>query len=642
MGPGGEDGGTTARASAGPSGGVRLAGALALVVACAAVLPAARARHLRPGEPASVATLYRHRAGDVQYFPLVAALARGEVREFTVREAAGTGILSFPVASLAVHAACWRAFGPATGTLLADAAVAVAYFLLLAMLLRAAGVAPGWAAGLALGPACHLTPALTVGLGEATLPLVAGLWGERFPRPFVSEVFVLAALVLLARLWARRAEAGPATWGALGLTLALVVQSDIYPAVPLAGASALAWLGSLRRSAGGAARGALAAGSAFALALIPFALQRLGEHPDVPARFGVFPVDRRHPPFDIQEPLHALPYLGVLALVAGATWAWRSEVDADRGAGEARAQLRVWLLLGVIVALAHLAMPISAAALGRAIQVFQFPIRSRMFRSYAVFLALGWVVERAGRATLGRPRLPRLEVATAVALVAGGVLALTWRRGAGSDGPLRPEVYPAVDPAGAGPYRAEFADLARHLEGAARGRRPVLGTLDPQIYSWWLSFTDGYSFLAEAFVSTASDRTVERRLAALGRRLGATPDDYMALIRERGTLWFWLGSVKYQASRAYHLAPEVEYDPATRREIREGSLYNNFNVALPAGEAERLRRDYVGPESPEVEQARLDVIVLTTGGPLGHLAPPAADWRPTFRSPRFRVYERNR
>ena len=92
-----------------------------------------------------------------------------------------------------------------------------------------------------------------------------------------------------------------------------------------------------------------------------------------------------------------------------------------------------------------------------------------------------------------------------------GLLALTWRGSSGYDGHLRPEVYPAPDRPGERPYRAEFADLARHLASLSENRRPVLATLDPVIYSWWMTFTGGYSFLAEAFVSTTSDREAERR-----------------------------------------------------------------------------------------------------------------------------------
>ena len=625
-------------------GAVWLALALSAVSALSAILPYLHARMMHPNEPASVSVLYRHRVGDVQYFPFVAALSRGEFREFSVKEEVGSRVLSFPFASLLLHAGCFRVFGPLCGFALADAIVTVVYYWLLVAFFRSAGIPLGVASLFALLTACHFPPVIDVGIPDRTLPLISPIWGERFPRPFVSEVFVLGSMVALAFLVARGRRPGlPTLWVAFGSSLALVLQSDIYPAIPLAGASTLVLLATARRSPGRACLHGLTALAAFVLFCIPFLIQRVVEAADVPVRFGVFPVARSRPLIDWLEPLYAIPYLSVLWGAYAATRAFHVEIDRMGGGGRAESLAKLWLLLGVLVVLAHVAMPLSTVVLGKAIQPFQFPIRSRMFRSYAVLLCLAWGLDMVGRTLIGRLGLRRWFVMAPLAVgLSMSLLALTWRGSSGYDGHLRPEVYPEPTRPDELTYRVELADLARHLASLSENRRPVLATLDPVIYSWWLTFTGGYSFLAEAFVSTTSDREAERRLAVYCKILGATPDQYVSFLKLRGTLWFWLGANKYQASRAFAFAPASEYEPDVREEIRTGSLYNNFNVALPSVQVARLERDFLALRPGDLDREELDIIIVTRGGPLSGCSPPVETWRTSFESPRFRVFTRRR
>ena len=141
-----------------PRGAVLLILALSAVSALSAILPYLHARKTWPDEPPSISVLYRHRMGDVQYFPFVAALSRGEFREFSVKEEVGSRVLSFPFAPLLLHAGCFRSFGPLCGYALADATVTVVYYWLLLALFRTSGISLRAAAAFALLPACHFPP----------------------------------------------------------------------------------------------------------------------------------------------------------------------------------------------------------------------------------------------------------------------------------------------------------------------------------------------------------------------------------------------------------------------------------------------------------------------------------------------------
>src|SRR5262249_22758251 len=157
---------------------------------------------------------------------MAAALGRLELGESMLFERAGQGISSFPIVSIAPHALSLALFG-AYGFLVADLLIYLAYYFAVVGLLRIARIPTLLRNAVALVLVCGGAnfQYLLAKLGPSwswdffrSWDLMFWVWGERFPRPFVSELFLLAALA--AALWliqSRRNLSRPRNWALAGL-----------------------------------------------------------------------------------------------------------------------------------------------------------------------------------------------------------------------------------------------------------------------------------------------------------------------------------------------------------------------------------------------------------------------------------------
>ncbi len=181
---------------------------------------------------------------------------------------------------------------------------------------------------------------------------------------------------------AKTARLGVA-WACLGAALALVVQSDIYCAFTLLGAFALLVLYMWWLKAQGIYRNAAIAIGTMVVLCVPFVLQRLLEHPDLPVRYGIFHVQRLRPLFDLQRMVRSGVPLAVLGCTYGLARVFRVEIDRLYGNGWARSLRGLVIFFCAIIVLGYAAMPISTIVLGKAIQIYHFPWRARDFSTYA-------------------------------------------------------------------------------------------------------------------------------------------------------------------------------------------------------------------------------------------------------------------
>src|SRR5207244_3146161 len=77
--------------------------------------------------------------GDSDYYQQVAALAHLQLGETVVKEFAGTGVRSFPFASIVVHSVLFRLAG-VYGFIVGDIVVTILFFIALTALLTGCGV----------------------------------------------------------------------------------------------------------------------------------------------------------------------------------------------------------------------------------------------------------------------------------------------------------------------------------------------------------------------------------------------------------------------------------------------------------------------------------------------------------------------
>lgn len=580
------------------------------------------------GEPLAVTALYRP-GGDIQYFELVASLSRGELGESNLLELAGTGVHPFPLASIALHATLFAVLG-AVGLLVADALATLAFTIALTFLGRILELPARLAAafaGLVATTAYVVLWPLTDRLGWGK----DLLWGDRFPRPSVSEIFFVLALCAAAGL-AMRIEARRrwTFWVGAGVALSLCLQSDIYSAFIVGLVMASAWAYALATVP--SRRRELVAGAAMTAAALgatawPFVLQRSSTPVEILRRWGAYPLPRSVALGWIREVPLAGPLL--FALVAAAVVLLMKR-EAPR---------RVLAFWALAVAVAALAMPVFFGILGQGIYPYMFPDRLRRVALYgALFVALAATSKlHAGRAgsSLGQRLTRWAPAAVLVAMVA--MIGLRSVDNARRTTHTRRNWY---DFGAIAPYRPAFVELTRELE-KSRGRgRVVLGTFDQQVHIQWQMFGGRRAFVPDAFVSIAPDAAVERRFALFGKAIGMSEESWLDLVKTSSFNTMFLAVSKYTANRAWKMAPADEYTTEQLQAIERRGIFEAFDAELPRSELERLRALYAATDAPDGADPRLDAIVLTNDPRFAALAPDPARFALVFENAIFRLYER--
>jgi hypothetical protein len=580
--------------------------------------------------------------GDPDYLPQVSALARLELGEASVKEMAGRGVRSFPFASVLLHATLVRLLGD-VGFVVADLLAYVLYAWMLSTFLRCAGITRPVAEVITL---LVVSGAFTLILASATsrvglIPVL--FWEPRFPRPLITELIVVAFLVLAIRLFNNQTTRSRLrAWVLMGVLGACLIQSDIYQAANMILVATLLVFYLVIRDWKIALRGAVFAGCVAAVMCMPFLYQRLHESPDVLRRWGVFYSHHRL----ILLGGRRLFALAFLTLIVEAVLCWR-----HRGAARADAKGAA-LVTGAAVVVSLASGPLSLLVLGRGLQAYHYTDRAMTAIGYALLLCAGWVIQdtlRRPYRVLGRHkglafRIERLAFASAVvvALAAGAGSAY---KGIRDECPTAPSMlwryargWAWPEPAGVNPrYQSSFAELRAELVRPEHQAARVLGTFDIQLASWW-EYRNKYLYLPDVFNTTVSDREIEARVYLFLRRMGATPEDFDRLLDN----WYFLArvvsSVKHQANAVYTPWPIQDYSPDAQRRIASTPIMESFHLELPLSERRRLLESYAHFEALAQPWCQLDVIVLTKGQLRRFLHPEGANLRLAWANDAFEVW----
>ena len=608
-----------------------------LAVVLAALFPYFNARWTHPHEPASVSVLYRDQPGDIQYYPLISALSRGPMKEFMIKERLGSATHAFPVPGLLVHAVSYRLFGP-YGYAVADVLIFAGFFSMLFVLMRVPGISVPTAAVVAM----LFALGVYLIIDFHPLPqLIVRVWEQRIPRPFVSDVFALATLAVLA--WIVRTPSGERSrgqWALLGATLALIIQLDVYAAYILLASVSVAIVTSGRFNR----RLVENLGLMFAVLMIlcvPFLIQRSFHSHAIDVRWGLFPVPRTHLLFWRPEIRIMIAAFLLYALFFAGAIIFKEDLDGIYGSDASLRFRRILLLFVAVTGFGHLAIPLTTFVLGKAVQIYHFPVIARDLDSMCCIVCLGAAADILFRIVARKvPAFSHFgwQSAALLAVVCLGGLGykIHFDRSSPQNGYIRADSFPEIDGLSNTPYRVEFADLARHLKSLGDSKHMVLGTFDHELCAWWLTFNQGCSYLGDPFLSTVSDSEIEARFASFCHLLGVSPTEYASIIRQPTMNLFWISCDKYQASRAYTYAPLSDYSPTQRAEIAHTTILDNWHIAVPLSEQRRLLSAY--ESAPSGLRGELDVIVLTNEKDFRDHAPPASQWRLSYQSPRFRVY----
>jgi hypothetical protein len=192
--------------------------------------------------------------------------------------------------------------------------------------------------------------------------------------------------------------------------------------------------------------------------------------------------------------------------------------------------------------------------------------------------------------------------------------------------------YAALDP-----YRQHFVDLTRRLTAASSDGPIVLGTFDHQVWSWWVAFGTGYSFLPDACTTTLPADEIERRLITFARLLGMDRDRFIAFVSQPFVLSFWHSCAFYQANALYSRSPLSDYDAVDRERIIRARAIDSFQLILPRSERERLAALF---DSFPLSDGQLDVVVLEKAAYSAGLEPPPERFERVYENPGFTMWQR--
>jgi hypothetical protein len=653
--------------------------------------------HRFPSQTIDQIAMYRH--GDIAYFPIIRALSEGNFGEQAILEKYGTGISSFPFFSSIVHAACLAVFGD-HGLLVADSLVTVGMFLLLSWVLKLFGVPclGAWSVALLvvsgigsrfttllgflpqfgsepvniallLIMAAAITPMLFV-LWEASeqesrvrserllFPAAAALllfltfrfgidfWWFRFPRPFVSDLYFLGAVGVLAKMLL--AGPSPGRVLAIGALLAGLVQSDIYLAFALALAlPAVVLFCPVGKERKNFPMYLVKLGGFFLVSFftinLPFFYQRLSESDQAEVRLGVFEVDRA-------SPLVIPPGFGTTSLyLSSAALVVVVFLFHYQGKGGSARQSGNLALLPILTITSLFSLPVVTFCLGKSVQLYHFPDRVGKMISFSIVVLLSLALVRLysnvqAIASWSRPgsrhgSLIRFSLVMAVVLASVLLPVRSALFASSRMDHMRCDFlqYDELDA-----YRPAFVDVTSHLRKIDRGsRRPLsLATLDHQLYSWWVTFCSGHAAVPDPFFTTLPDSEIEDRLLSYCHLLGLTRSELVDFVRDRETLALWLSHNKHQASRAHAFSPFEDYGSGVRDSIARGSIFDSWSLALSGCETARLAERYKALEGEATISFRPDIVVLLPRNFVNHRLA-RQSYRLHYGNPIFQIWVRS-
>jgi hypothetical protein len=580
---------------------------------------------LHPNDPWSVSVIYRARGtGDIEYFPLISQLARGVFGEAYVYEEMGRGIMSFPVASVAPHAVLMRLFGPA-GFVVADALIFASIFASLVYFLRALRVDSPWRECLAMFLVCGGQNALHQTFGT-------DVWSYRIPRPFVATVYLLVALTLAIRLVRSRQALGSwRTWVLLGLLLSINLQSFIYNAINLGLLLGVLALYALTR---GRTRrvvwGQIMFGAVLILASCFFLAQRLWEHPDVPRRFGTFPIPRSEVLRYINVALMMLQSLiaPLVFLAASAVVVLLLDRRADR-----LVRLRGLAVLLLADVAATFSLPISILLIGKGIQLYHFltSLGHFLFFTYiaSVAVALDAIVRRAA------PHQFRTAGYVVVALTFAWTAFWVVKDAVNP----RDRVDAVRSLWSSGHYRKDFTALVRELSGPRYANDKVIATFDHQVACWWSAFRPGFLFVPDAFVTALPDEELERRLILLCKVLNMHTPQFAEFFNRQEIQELFVSHAKYQVSPAYTFSSLSDYPPEAKRVVDSITVFDTWSLMVPLSKQAKMNLTYDATTVEYATLPRLDAIVVAKQA--GQDFSPSTDrFTLTYENATFRVWAR--
>ncbi len=589
----------------------------------------------RPDDPLSVVAMYRY--SETGYFTLIGAFLHNTFGDTTALETYEQGIRPTLV-SVFPHGLFLRLFG-FWGFAILDVLVPIAvYFLFKSLIQRLSG-------HVVVARLLAFIVCMRVGkIGSALVgEYFPEFWGHKVPRPFVTEIFFLGALVLMGRIAWVSTPGKPVPWKSwLGLSaaLALLAQTQQYHAFSLLMPLGLLTLCVFIRYRGmervklvGAL---LLAGVVGIVCLWPMIAQRGMPMDEFERRILVVPftLDRMPSPwlFYGEGDIVAI-FAAVMTLVLGA-WAF---VAIRRHAGnEDRFGLHLMNATALLMAFSSFIAPwVTVAAFSKLFCVVHFYMAFLTISSASLLISAS-ILLRLYRSSPSW-RMPLWAGSFAVA----GLAFALWGAHVGkhivsiqtSPAVLVENSYEdrKVD------FRSPFVALVKELEKPEYASAKVVATPDAQICSWWHVARKGFAYLPDATTTVLTDAQLEKRLLDQCQAMGMNEAQFRTWIRTPYNLLYSLLFERYVAYRLYQAFPLECYRPEDKAKFlsTERTLIDCFHFTLPQTEEDRLAAAFTA-RTGQPPKHPLDLLVIHTEEPF---RPDPAHWEMKYENELFGLYQ---
>jgi hypothetical protein len=585
--------------------------AIVMMVSAAAFMPFAywaAAAIFLPNKDITFLALYRY--GDIEYYPLIKALAAFNLKPTFDSAYAGDSMSQFPVGALFIHAVSLKIFGM-YGFIVADAVIFAIFFFAVYRICLAVSPARPW---LALATSI-IAASFSLDI-HTYLPLIGHyfyFYYLRIPRPFVSELwfFLFVGSLLEAKRGERPFPNSILVAVFLGVLAGLELQSNIYFFIVMGlllgimfVVDAVRFRTSFFRSV--LAKYALLAAVALAVA-VPFLIVLLNGNPALKVRFGIFPIRQRAEMLawfvSNRVVVYGLIVAGVLSLLSLVGPLSRE-----------RAEFRLLaLILFAAVAAPVMLMSLSPVEIQPDHHLEPVAQIRHLCVLAALYAVLDMALDRWQRArALFTPLFASCAVIVVVGVycfVVGETVARTYE--------MRTDIASVPN---AEQYRSDIARVMQSLDRSiGAGPSPPLRLLtnDYMLMTWWIMKGHGDLALVDAFDTVLPDAVLERKLIAAGKLLGWSTDEWIRTFLEPATapgqlpkivLFETLVSLlKYQASMFFTYAPLTDYPPEDRDLIKAEAI--SWRIVVPRSEIDRLRHAY--DRGTVTMEPLPDIVVLT-------------------------------
>lgn len=612
-------------------------------------------RGLLSNEHLDILVLYRPGTGDRDYLPLARQFAGGQFSEAYTAGEIGYGCVAFPAASVIAHGVALRHFGSA-GFAVADVLTPCAYFLvayrLLFLCCGSALLAALSALFFTLQGATALQDAIHTAFGYSlrSLPFYVGFlqsWELRFPRRFVTEIFLLGALgnwLLLARGGLRQPKHW---WTITAVWMSALLQSDIYSFIALALAFSATALLSWKQECGKKVERltknvGLMLGLGITLSL-PFLIQRTLATNDILERYGVFDTRRASALPLLKE---AILFFPVSYVIVSLLIPWFASLVSKRASSENSQSILYGPTMNILAISGLCAMPTLVAITGQGVQLYHFRDTARTLLVWSVIMTLVGIAPillSSFAVALKHRVLKTLGYAVAAVIL----ISLLGRLDGLGRIHLENKSYPRAVGRPTEPstvsYRSDLASLFSFVEQNVTTSGKSLATVDVELYAWWTGIKGGQSYLGHIFVSALNRDVLLERLAHFAY-FNQVPTTlfvpWLTTETFNGVHGNWYSGNRYQATTLHTFASIEQYSPEELEKIRATPMIECWQtLIIPAFEKDRLTSYYQRISSSPVKPVNApDLLLITNEFPL--LRPDPKLFFPIYQNASFQLFKK--